>query len=389
MLSENLPVILFYGGIILLLFIFRKKFEIQNKIIAIHRTKIGLKAMQSIGTKYSEQIKILGYIGIGAGFIGMLFILFSLAQNLWMVISTPSATSGISLVIPGVKIPGSPLTPPLIIGWIALFFVIAIHEFSHGIVSVAHKVKVKASGIVFFGPLMGAFVEPDEKELDKRHETAQYSVYAAGPWSNVILAIFAFLILSFAINPGISAMIEPNGFTVGEVTPDMPAAIAGLPTGELITAVDGQTITSANEFVTELNFVRPGEDVIVSAGNQNYTITTGTHPDDERKAFLGVSGFVNEFDYVRPGKVSEVGLFVLKLLRDLFSWIGILSFGIGLANLLPLGPVDGGRMMLLASQQIHGKKKGIKVWSKISALTLLLLLVNLFWPAIDWFIGLI
>ncbi|RME77994.1 PDZ domain-containing protein [Candidatus Woesearchaeota archaeon] len=389
MSESNLPVILFYGGIILLLILFRKKFEIQNKIIALYRTKIGLKAMENIGTRYAPWVRLLGYIGIGAGFIGMLFIIFTLVKNLYNLLLTPAATSGISLVIPGVNIPGSPITPPLIIGWIALFFVIVIHEFSHGIVSIAHGVKVKSSGIVFFGPLMGAFVEPDEKQLEKKHETAQYSVFAAGPWSNILLAVFAFLVLSFALNPLFNDFVTPAGVSIEAVEEGLPAAQAGLPVGSVVTAINGYPIQSYDQFIQELRFVRPGESVTLTADGKNYTITTTAHPNNERIAFLGIKGISNKIEPKYTGTIGNIGLSLIKLLRELFSWIGILSLGIGLANLLPLGPVDGGRMMLLAMQQTKGKKRGLKAWIRVSTVTLLLLLLNLFWPAISWFTNLL
>jgi membrane-associated protease RseP (regulator of RpoE activity) len=62
-----------------------------------------------------------------------------------------------------------------------------------------------------------------------------------------------------------------------------------------------------------------------------------------------------------------------------------LSLGIGLANLLPLGPVDGGRMLQVSLQKIKGEEKGNKIWHKISIATLMLLAINIFWPAIKWF----
>jgi len=342
--------------------------------------------MEKIGTKYREQVKLIGYMGIGVGFLGMIFILYSLFQNLYHVITVPTAQSGISLVIPGVKIPGSPLTPPLIIGWIALFAVILVHEFSHGVVSIAHHVKVKSSGIVFFGPLMGAFVEPDEKEMAKKHETAQYSIFAAGPWSNVILALCAMLLLSFAVAPTIDVLTTPTGFSVSTVQDGYPAQLAGLPNNTLITAINNVTITDAQGFVNVLSKVSPKETVVIT-GDKEYTITTVAHPDDTTKAYLGISGFENQVTHTYPGIFSTIGLAILQVVKDILSWIGLLSLGIGLANLLPLGPVDGGRMMGLASEKIHGEKKGKKVWVKISGFVLLLLLVNLFWPAISWLIG--
>jgi membrane-associated protease RseP (regulator of RpoE activity) len=54
--------------------------------------------------------------------------------------------------------------------------------------------------------------------------------------------------------------------------------------------------------------------------------------------------------------------------------IFILSVGIGMANLLPVGPLDGGRMFNLAMQKIRGPKKGLKTWTVVSLFFFLLIL---------------
>ena len=66
-------VIAFYLGAILLIYLNRSKFQIEAKIIAIYRTKWGLKWMDHLGTKARRFIQIYGYIGIVLGIIGMIF----------------------------------------------------------------------------------------------------------------------------------------------------------------------------------------------------------------------------------------------------------------------------------------------------------------------------
>ena len=183
-------IILFYLVVATLIFIFRKKFDIQNKIIFLLRTKIGLNLMDRIATKHREWVILLGYIGAGVGFVGMVFISGVLIKNLYDLITVPSATSGVSLVLPGANVPGIGILP--FWHWLFAIFIIAVvHEFSHGVVARAHKIEVKHSGIVFFGPVIGAFVEPDEKKMDKEQDIVQYSVLAAGAFSNILLSLLA------------------------------------------------------------------------------------------------------------------------------------------------------------------------------------------------------
>ena len=62
----------------------------------------------------------------------------------------------------------------------------------------------------------------------------------------------------------------------------------------------------------------------------------------------------------------------------LFFWLWVVSWGVGLFNLLPLGPVDGGRMLLTGLTAVmHDKKKAQKYWSIVSLVSVLLILINL------------
>jgi membrane-associated protease RseP (regulator of RpoE activity) len=384
-LAQYKWVILFYSAIILLVYIFRKKFDMQNKFIAMYRTKIGLGLMDRVGTKYSETVKVLGYIGIGAGYVGLFAIVFFLLKNLFSLLTIPTATSAVSLVIPGVKIPGSAVTIPLITGWIALFFVILVHEFSHGLVSRAHKIPVKSSGIFFLGPLMGAFVEPEEKKLRKSPDTVQYSVYAAGPFSNMLLALAALLLLTYAVGPAVDAMHDTVGVEIVGVTDGYPAKDAGMTGGLVVTKIGNDAITNYQEFTTTLQYYRPNETISITANGTEYTFLTGTNPSNPKTSYLGVMASNKPKTQLKSDAAYFKVLYVIvNWIAELLAITGILSFGIGLANLLPLGPVDGGRMMQVSLEKIRGPEKGNWLWRKISVFTLLLLAINLFWPVIKW-----
>ncbi|MBN1544788.1 site-2 protease family protein [Candidatus Woesearchaeota archaeon] len=383
-------VILFYSSILILIFIFRKKFDIHHRFLAMYRTRIGLNLMDRLGTKHAETVKFLGYVGIGAGYIGLFVIVYYLLKNIINLLTVPTATSAVSLVVPGVKIPGSPITIPLITGWIALFIVILIHEFSHGVVARAHKIPVKSSGIFFLGPLMGAFVEPEEKHLRKSIDTTQYSVYAAGPFSNILLALACLLLLTYVFAPGLGAMENQVGVTIAGVTEGYPAAEAGMTAGLVVTAINDENIKNYDQFTTHLSRVAPNETVSITANGTAYTFVTAANPDNPGHGYLGVMASNKAATELKNSALWFKTLHViLQWIGELFAITGLLSFGIGLANLLPLGPVDGGRMVQVTLEKIRGAEKGNRMWRQISMATLLLLAINLFWPAIKWIGGLI
>lgn len=55
----------------------------------------------------------------------------------------------------------------------------------------------------------------------------------------------------------------PGGATLTEVTPQSPAAAAGLRVGDVVTAVDGRPIDDASDLVNRLAVLEPGAEVVV------------------------------------------------------------------------------------------------------------------------------
>ncbi len=377
-------ILFFYLAIIVILFIKRKSIDVQGKIIFLYRTKWGLRWMDKYSEKYREWIILFGYIGVGAGFVGLVVISYVLIKNLYDLIINPAATSGVSLVLPGINVPGLGVLPFWY--WLLGIFLIAmIHEFSHGIVARAHKIEVKNTGIVFFGPIIGAFVEPNEKKMAKDKDIVQYSVLAAGAFSNVILAVLSLLLLTFAFAPAQQQMIQPTGFTFdAHVNGNLPFAQAGIATGTLITGINGVATTDFQQFSDELNSVKPGQAIKVQTKEKEYTVTVTQNPDNQKKPFLGIQQIHNEFD-VKPAYsvgVWKVVYYLVDWFAGFLRWLFLLSFGIGLFNLLPLPIVDGGRMAQVFLHKLKGPEVGEKRYRQVSLFFLAILLLNLFFPLI-------
>ncbi len=380
--SQYKWIILFYLAVVILLVIYRKRLEFQAKIIILLRTKIGLSFMDFCARKFREWIILLGYVGTGVGFIGMGLIAFLLIKNLYDVFTNPQAISGVSLVIPGVKVPGLGILPFWY--WLVAIFIIAVvHEWAHGIVARAHNIEVKNTGIVFLGPILGAFVEPDEKKMKKEKDIVQYSVLAAGSFSNILLAILAVLLLNFAFMPLHQSMVEPLGFSFASYAKeDGPAAIAKLIPNTVITGLNGKNTASFEEFSSELTNLKPGEKITVQTKDKEYPLTLAQSPQDSRRAYLGIQEIKNEFTIKEKYQQGLLyGIYhVLDWFTGFLRWLFLLSSGIGLFNLLPLPIVDGGRMLQTFLHRLKGDEHGEKRYRQISLLILLILLLNLFAP---------
>ena len=104
--------------------------------------------------------------------------------------------------------------------------------------------------------------------------------------------------------------------------------------------------------------------------DKDYTLTLAANPDDERSPFIGVNVIKNE---VVPTN-NTIWYRIVKKLGGFSLWLFLLSFGIGIFNLLPLPIVDGGRMSQVFLQKWKGNKRGNFWYAKVSLFFLLLLL---------------
>jgi len=380
---------LFYLIIALLLLWKRKKIQTQARIILLYRSKFGLRFIEKISQRFRQPIILLGYIGVGAGYLGLFFISYILIKNLYDLIVKPAATSGVSLVLPGINVPGMGVLPFWY--WILAIFLIAlIHEFSHGIVARAHNLKVKNTGLVFLGPIIGAFVEPDEKKLKKQDDIKQYSVLAAGSFSNILLALFALLLLTFVFMPLQNSMVEPIGFSFADYYGvDSPAARAQLPFNTPITSINQQPTLDFYKFNDQLACLSPGEKITVQTKEKEYNLTLAATPEDPKNALFGIQNIKNEFELKTEYNQGawQYTYSALNWFTSFLRWLFLLSLGIGLFNLLPLPIVDGGRMLQVYLHKKKGPQQGEKRYRQISFFFLLVLLLNLFYPLIRGWLG--
>ncbi len=362
-------IILFYTLIFLLVYFNRKKFEIQFGIFAMLKTKAGLKLMDAIGTRHSRIVRFIGYIGIIVGFLSMAAVVALLLYGLYLVLFVPDSPATVSPVIPGVKVPGTSFFIPFWHGIIGIFIVAVVHEFGHGVVARAHKVVIKSTGPFILGPFFGAFVEPDEDSLKKRPDIVQYSIFAAGPFFNFLLALVALLLFSFVFAPAVPALFQPAGVSFEDFVPGGPAENAGLQKLQPYTVFNGQKVENVTEFLFFTSSLKPGDEIVIGSGRDAKKLVVGSSPSNSSKPYMGVIGISNRY-------VNDSSLFfrTFRFFLELAYFIFILSLGIGTANLLPMGPIDGGRMIFLPLKKVFGEERGKVIWSRISIIFLIIMI---------------
>lgn len=275
-------------------------------------------------------------VGIVVAFGAMAFITWTLVSSLPSVFEAPA----VSIVIPGVEMPGSSIYIPFFYGIIALATVLIVHEFSHGIQSVGEKISIKSIGLLLFAIIPGAFVEPDEDELKEAKRSSRLRVYAAGSIANITLAIIALLLVSL-ISSGIPAFFAEDGIAIDRIVSDSPSD-GVLKEGMVLEAIDNHQITNSSAYLEVVSHYSPGDNVSVKTDQGSYTLTLDKNPNNDSRGFFGIQA--NKHFKLINNSLGPIPWILFELL-ELFQWVAMLNLGIGLFNLLPLKPLDGGYML--------------------------------------------
>jgi membrane-associated protease RseP (regulator of RpoE activity) len=194
----------------------RKNLERQG-IIFLYKMKLGIQSINWVGDKYRKLLGKMKYLIISIGFLLMAGIIYLLAKTSWIYIKFPEITKIIKAppvfpVIPYFdKILGiDSLFPDFTFTYFIIAFLIVafVHEFSHGIFMRAFKIKIKATGFVFLGPILGAFVEEDRKNFEKAKNSEQMTILGAGVFANILFALIFWLLLAGFF----TASFTPGGY---------------------------------------------------------------------------------------------------------------------------------------------------------------------------------
>lgn len=250
-----------------------------------------------------------------------------------------------------------------------------------GIIFLLMSYIKKLPSLGYIPIIPAAFVEPDERELKKRPHKEQLSIFAAGPFSNIAAAFLFAALGSFLLAPLANAVIEPNGVKVTEYVKDkgpFPAENAGIKIGEVIEEIDGKPTPYVNNLSTLLRSKKPNDVVAIKTDKSNYEIKLAKNPENESMAYIGA--YLEQSIKIKDETQASYGQLLPKALiwvYGLFTILFVLNFGIGLFNLVPIGPLDGGRMLQLVLHRIFDKERGNKYWHYIGIFFLLLIFVNI------------
>jgi membrane-associated protease RseP (regulator of RpoE activity) len=427
--------VLFTLFVVLFLYKRRKNLR-RDGLLYLYRTKVGIKFIDWATSRYKKLLKPMQYLVLASGYILMVSAIWFIVRVSYLYITSPNLAQALKVPVIMPLIPYLPelfkidyLPPFYFTYWIIIIAVVAIvHEFAHGIFARLNKIRILSTGFGFLGPFLAAFVEQDDKQMQKSKKFAQLSVLAAGTFANVIVTIlfglilWLFFVCAFAPagvnfnmysvepiqlssisqvsqniieNTTLVRIISDNktyladvltlndSITNGEssvlVFDDAPAINAKL--AGAIFEINGQKITNYQQLNASLSSFNPGDDVIIKTITSDnkiheYKITLASRGG---KAFLGIGLSYSKpkglfsFFYTFTSKIrdpfihyeSRIGDFGTFIL-DMLWWLVVINISVALVNMLPLGIFDGGRFFYLTILGITRKEKVAKWAFKFS-----------------------
>ena len=279
-------------------------------------------------------------LGIVISTVFMIIMAVALVYSLKMVLDTPT----VSLIVPGVEVPGSPIYIPLLSGLFGLATVLIVHEFSHGILARVEKIKINSIGLLLFAILPGAFVEPDEEELNSLRRASRMRIYVAGSMANLTLAAIALIIMLALSSFVIPVVFHEEGVEITRLTED-GNAINYLSEGMIIKSINNVTVNDSESYQKAITTLRPNETVDIKTDQGEYSFQLKTNPMNKSLGFMGVQAEShNVISEAFDNQFYTPLLWILMPLNELLFWIYFLNFAIGTFNLLPMKPLDGGHL---------------------------------------------
>jgi len=329
-------------------------------------------------TRTKRGIRDFADVSVIAGFLMMGFAFWFLISNISNFFVEPTEFAELTVLIQGVTLTSA---SAILYFLLSIPIVLVIHEGAHGIVATLEKIKIKTGGFAIFIALFAGFVEPDEKEFDDARKISKLRVIGAGATSNVI---FAFALGAILLTNPLFALIlpepflewfydAPDGVGIISIIEGSGAEKAGLQKNDVITGIDGIAIITPVDF--QKADLKPGDTVTVTVQRDGQLLQLPVEimpsPDDPDKGLVGImrdSAFYKPvYNFIEWD--PQVSMFLL--------WLWMISFFIGIINMLPLPILDGGKFIYTIIEKKASERKINAIMFSIYGITFVIFGLNI------------
>lgn len=272
---------------------------------------------------------------------------------------------------------------------------------------------IPLGGYVKFVGDMSATSTPSAEEMSALTDAERIVAFHAQPVWKRALTVFAGPLFNFLLTIAVFAVVfslygrvvvDP---VVSQVQPDSAAAVAGFQPGDRFVSIDGESVASFGD-VQRIVSGRAGDPLsfVMRRGNTDVKLVATPKLSPQTDALgnsvrIGTLGVVNTPESGNPrvveftpgqalmeavketaSVVARTGQFLTRLAAGRedkcqlggpvriagmagkaaalgFGWlvqlVALLSVGIGILNLLPIPPLDGGHLMFYAAEAVKGR----------------------------------
>lgn len=335
-------------------------------------------ALSKMLTRTKRGIRVFADVSVIAGFLMMGFAFWFLLANIANFFVEPTEFAELTVLIPGVTLTSA---SAILYFLLSIPIVLVMHEGAHGIVATLEKIKIKTGGFAIFIALFAGFVEPDEEEFDKAKKISKLRVIGAGATSNVL---FAFVLGAILLTNPLFALIlpepflewfydAPDGVGIISIIEGSGAEKAGLQKNDVITGIDGIPIITPVDF--QKADLKPGDTVTVTVQRDGQLLQLPVEimpsPDDPDKGLVGImrdSAFYKPvYNFIEWD--PQVSMFLL--------WLWMISFFIGIINMLPLPILDGGKFIYTIIEKKASERKVNAIMFSIYGITFVIFGLNI------------
>ena len=335
-------------------------------------------ALSKMLTRTKRGIRVFADVSVIAGFLMMGFAFWFLLANIANFFVEPTEFAELTVLIPGVTLTSA---SAILYFLLSIPIVLVMHEGAHGIVATLEKIKIKTGGFAIFIALFAGFVEPDEEEFDKAKKISKLRVIGAGATSNVL---FAFVLGAILLTNPLFALIlpepflewfydAPDGVGIISIIEGSGAEKAGLQKNDVITGIDGIPIITPVDF--QKADLKPGDIVTVTVQRDGQLLQLPVEimpsPDDPDKGLVGImrdSAFYKPvYNFIEWD--PQVSMFLL--------WLWMISFFIGIINMLPLPILDGGKFIYSIIEKKASERKINAIMFSIYGITFTIFGLNI------------
>ena len=382
MLTDNAIIYVLIAWVVILAIAKALKLEKHGFTIKAYSLTYKNTQVQSVLSKMLTRtkrgIRVFADVSVIAGFLMMGFAFWFLLSNISNFFVEPTEFAELTVLIPGVTLTSA---SAILYFLLSIPIVLVIHEGAHGIVATLEKIKIKTGGFAIFIALFAGFVEPDEKEFDDARKISKLRVIGAGATSNVI---FAFALGAILLTNPLFALIlpepflewfydAPDGVGIISIIEGSGAEKAGLQKNDVITGIDDIPIITPVDF--QKADLKPGDTVTVTVQRDGQLLQLPVEimpsPDDPDKGLVGImrdSAFYKPvYNFIEWD--PQVSMFLL--------WLWMISFFIGIINMLPLPILDGGKFIYTIIEKKASERKVNAIMFSIYGITFVIFGLNI------------